>query len=56
MLLKRSSVTMAKPIRATPELSGKEAMAFLKNIVANQKAKATKQDKELLQQLEEFAW
>jgi len=56
MLLKRSSVTMAKPIRATPELSGKEAVAFLKNIAANQKAKATKRDKELLQQLEEFAW
>lgn len=47
---------MAKPIRATPELSGKEAIAFLKTITTNQKAKATKKDKELLQQIEELRW
>lgn len=45
---------MAKPIRATPELRGKAAKEFIKNMVATEKSKITKQEIRLAQAIEYF--
>ena len=40
--------TMAQPIRATPTLTGDEAIHFLEKMKANENARPTKADKKLL--------
>jgi len=38
---------MAKPIEATPTLTGKDAERFIKNMIKNQTGKPTKRDMEI---------
>jgi len=43
---------MAKPIRATPKLSGKDATRFINKMICLEKSKVSKADKELAKQIE----
>ncbi len=45
---------MAKPIRATPELRGKDAAKFLRKMRETEKAPITEKDRELAKQLDAF--
>ncbi len=47
---------MAKSIRATPELTGKDANRFLERLVRTNKAKITKKDAKLAEELLKFEW
>lgn len=47
---------MAKPIRATPELTGKDAIKFLERLVKANKTKITKKDAKLAEELLKFEW
>ena len=47
---------MAKPIRATPELTGKDADRFLTKLLKTNKAKITKKDINLAEELINFDW
>ena len=47
---------MAKPIRATPELTGKDAVRFIKRLIKTDKAKITKKDVQLSEELLKFEW
>jgi hypothetical protein len=47
---------MAKPIRATPELTGRDANRFLGRLVRMNKAKVTKKDAQLAEELLKFEW
>lgn len=43
---------MAKPIRATPELKGEDADNFLRKMILVEKSPITKQDRELIKEIE----
>lgn len=45
---------MAKPIRATPTLRGKEADEFLRKMHEREKAPITEKDRELAKRLDAF--
>ncbi|MBU4299663.1 MAG: hypothetical protein ABIF85_07650 [Nanoarchaeota archaeon] len=45
---------MAKPIRATPTLRGREAVEFLRKMREREQAPITKRDLELAKRLKEF--
>jgi len=47
---------MAKPIRATPELTGKDATRFIERLLRTNKAKITKKDAKLAEDLLKFEW
>ena len=49
-------IIMAKPIRATPELTGRDANRFLERLVKTNKAKITKKDAKLAEELLKFEW
>ena len=46
---------MAKPIRATPELRGSEAVAFVRRMESRQEAKVTKKMTELAESIQNFS-
>lgn len=46
---------MAKPIRATPELRGSEAVAFVRKMEVRQEAKVTKKMAELAESIQNFS-
>jgi hypothetical protein len=43
---------MAKPIRATPELTGEEANEFLRKMIKVERAKMTQEQKRLAKEIE----
>ena len=45
---------MAKPIRATPELRGREAKSFVKKMLQTEKAKITNKEIELAKAIANF--
>lgn len=45
---------MAKPIRATPELRGKEAERFIRNMVETERSRITREEIGLAQAIEYF--
>ena len=45
---------MAKPIRAIPELTGKDAERFVKRMIARQNSKPTKKELELHKRIQSF--
>ncbi len=45
---------MAKPIRATPELRGDIASAFVQNMIATENRRMTKSEKELAEAIRSF--
>ncbi len=45
---------MAKPIRATPTLRGKDAIRFLKRMREREQASITEKDRKLAKELREF--
>lgn len=47
---------MAKPIRATPELTGRDATRFLERLIKTNKEKITKKDAKLAEELLQFDW
>ena len=46
---------MAKPIRATPELRGSDAVAFVRKMEIRQDAKITKKMTELAESIQNFS-
>ena len=47
---------MAKLIEPTPELRGKDADRFLKQLIKTNKRKITKKEIEVCKELERFEW
>lgn len=47
--------TMAKPIRATPELRGSEAVEFVRKMEERQESKITKKMVELAKSIQNFS-
>jgi hypothetical protein len=47
---------MAKPIRATPELRGSEAVAFVKKMETRQHGKVSKKSAELAKAIQKFSF
>lgn len=47
--------TMAKPIRATPELRGSEAVEFVRKMEERQESKITKKMVELAESIQNFS-